>query len=145
MPSTGSKKEAFREKIRDKGLRATAPRVAVLRLLKEAKKPLSQRDVATHLGTDDWDQSTLYRNLTDLVEVNLARVASRIGGIVRYQYVGESEDLHHHPHFACRVCGQVECVPPEILQTLQDPKWSKAFKDNELEITGKCASCRRRT
>mgnify|MGYP001449073792 CR=1 FL=1 len=137
-------KENLRALIRGAGLRATAPRVAVLNLLMNSKRPLSCTEVTEVLGQDDWDQATLYRNLVTLVDSKLARVASRVGGISRYQFRTANEGSHSHAHFACRDCGDVECVPPKVLEALNDAKWREAFSDVELEITGKCKKCRSR-
>ena len=68
-----------RDRIREAGLRATAPRVAVLRLLIASDKPLSHTGVVEAIGEDGWDQATLYRNLVKLVEAGLARSARRGG------------------------------------------------------------------
>ena len=80
----GSAREDAKARIHEAGLRATAPRVAVLALLATSDKPLSHSEVVVAIGDVDWDQATLYRNLVKLVEANLARVASRVDGVVRY-------------------------------------------------------------
>ncbi len=57
------------KKILKAGLRSTAPRVAVLQLYYCASgRPLSHGEVLETLGHDDWDQTTLYRNLLKLEE-----------------------------------------------------------------------------
>ena len=57
-----------KKQIRDLGLRVTAPRLAVLRVLAEAERPLSHSEVVLRLGDDAvWDRATVYRNLVALV------------------------------------------------------------------------------
>lgn len=126
--------------IRDAGLRATAPRVAVLRLLTASPKPLSHSEVIEALGEDEWDQATLYRNLLKLAEVNLARVASQMGGIIRYE-VRADDDPHVHPHFSCEKCGKVECLPGAKLGGKVDLRWHESLEGSQLQLIGSCPDC----
>jgi Fur family ferric uptake transcriptional regulator len=133
-----------RKALRDAGLRATAPRVAVLQLLDQAKKPVSHSDVVEALGDETWDQATLYRNLLKLVEVNMARVASRASGITRYERALPDDGPHHHPHFACSDCGNVLCLPGVQVKVTPNSKWGPAIRDAELQVVGSCPDCRKR-
>jgi Fur family transcriptional regulator, ferric uptake regulator len=142
MPSLT--REEARRRVHDAGLRATAPRVAVLQLLTESARPLSHSEVVDALGNGDWDQATLYRNLLKLVDADLAHVASRVGGITRYEVRSEDDDPHLHPHFACRDCGSVECLTGAELTPPRDPAWREALLDAELQVVGRCPSCRGR-
>lgn len=135
-------REEARRMIHDAGLRATAPRVAVLRLLGDAKRPLSHAEVVERIGTDDWDAATLYRNLIKLDEAGLARVASRVGGVTRFEAQGEDEPAHVHPHFACRDCGNVTCLHDATLSIPKDEAWRDALLDADLQVVGQCPSCR---
>ena len=65
--------EETRAAVRAKGLRATPSRLAVLELLRASDSPMSHGDVADRLANQAWDRATIYRNLTDLAEVGLAR------------------------------------------------------------------------
>lgn len=135
-------REEGRRRLHDAGLRATAPRVAVLRLLSTAKRPLSHAEVVDRIGTDDWDAATLYRNLIKLDEAGLARVASRVGGVTRFEAHGEDEPAHVHPHFACRDCGDVICLHDTTLSIPKDEAWREALLDADLQVVGQCPSCR---
>ncbi len=129
--------------LHDAGLRATAPRVAVLRLLSDTERPLSHAEVVAKIGTDDWDAATLYRNLIKLDEAGLARVASRVGGITRFEAQRADEPAHVHPHFACRDCGNVICLHDTTLSIPKDESWREALLDADLQVVGRCPSCRR--
>jgi Fur family ferric uptake transcriptional regulator len=130
-----------KQRIHGAGLRATAPRVAVLRLLAAADKPLSHTEVVEAIDGEDWDQATLYRNLVKLVEVNLARVASKVGGVARYEARGDDDGPHLHPHFSCRTCGAVECLPEAKLTGPVDRRWSRSLETSELQLIGECPGC----
>lgn len=113
----------------------------MLQLLFSTEKPLSHTDVVREIGSDDWDQTTLYRNLLKLVEVDLARIASRVGGVVRYDACGDDDDPHLHPHFHCRSCGVVACLPKAKLAGPVGRRWGQALKAAELQVVGDCPDC----
>jgi Fur family ferric uptake transcriptional regulator len=134
-------RDEAKQRIHEAGLRATAPRVAVLRLLASAEKPLSHTEVVGAIGSEDWDQATLYRNLLRLVEVDLARVASKVGGVTRYEARGDDDSPHLHPHFSCRTCGSVECLPEAKLTGPVDRRWNRSLETSELQLIGDCPDC----
>lgn len=140
MTSQISRAEA-KQRVNDAGLRATAPRVAVLRLLVKSPRPLSHSEVVEAIGVNDWDQATLYRNLQKLVDADLARIASRVDGIARYESRGETEGPHLHPHFSCRSCGSVECLPEASLAGPVEQRWRTSLATSELQLTGDCPDC----
>ena len=131
-----------RRRLHEAGLRATAPRVAVLRLLHESARPLSHAEVVERIGTDEWDSATLYRNLIKLDEVGLARVASRVAGVTRFEAQEHGSDPHIHPHFACRECGAVTCLHDAKLTIPSQSAWRDALLDADLQVVGRCPSCR---
>src|SRR4029079_9766551 len=65
--------ETLRAAVRNAGLRATPSPIAVLHLLRAASSPVSHGDVVAKLASQAWDPATIYRNLTDLSDVGLAR------------------------------------------------------------------------
>jgi Fur family ferric uptake transcriptional regulator len=125
------------------GLRATAPRVAVLRLLAQTNRPISHTEVVEAMVDQDWDQATIYRNLLKLVHANLARIVNKIGGITRYEIIKNRDNNHLHPHFACRVCGDVQCLPKiktKIFGKIEQAWWS-SLAASELQLIGDCPNC----
>lgn len=131
----------IRKKLRELGLRVTAPRLAVLRVLAAAERPLSHTEVVTALGEDiAWDRATVYRNLIALVGVNLVRVASHAGGITRYELVSKAKDCSH-PHFVCDDCGVISCLPQTEVVTPKKAQWAKALRSAEIQFVGRCPSC----
>jgi len=131
----------LKSRLREAGLRATGPRMAVLKLLDDSVKPLSHTEVVEAIGAADWDQATLYRNLQKLVESDLARVANRVGGVARYEARGDDDTPHLHPHFSCRSCGSVECLPEAKLAGPVSRRWHKSLAASELQLIGDCPDC----
>ena len=137
--------EALREEIRETGLRATASRIAVLRLLRTSEHPVSHGDVKRVFREEAWDPATLYRNLMDFSEVGLTRRADVGDRLWRFEYIGsESEhDNAEHPHFVCTECGVVECLDGVDLQIAPGKDGPKALRRGEVEVQlrGRCNDC----
>jgi Fur family ferric uptake transcriptional regulator len=131
----------IKERLRELGLRVTASRLAVLRVLAEAERPLSHAEVVDVLGDDaTCDRATVYRNLVALVGIQLARVASHAGGVVRYE-IAKDESHRAHPHFLCDGCGVVSCLPETEVLTPKKAKWSKSLAGAEVQFVGRCPTC----
>ena len=131
-----------RRLLQNKGLRITAPRLAVLRVLFDAQRPLAHKEVLDRMGDSDWDPATIYRNLVKFREVGLAVVASRADGLDRYEMAGRHGADHMHPHFVCDDCGQVKCLPIEIAPTLPvDGRWADSIARAALQLRGECPDC----
>lgn len=130
-----------RRRLRESGLRVTAPRVAVLGVLAKAEGPLSFTQVCDQLSDADVDQATIYRNLVKLREVGLTLVVSRIEGIDRYVLAGDHDDGHRHPHFLCRDCGQVSCLDEVQLALPTTDPWAESIRGAMMQLLGHCPDC----
>ena len=135
-----------KELLRGAGLRVTAPRLAVLRVLLEAAGPISHSEVLGHLGETDWDPATIYRNLVKLRESGLTRIVSRADGIDRYALTrGQEDDEHRHPHFVCQDCGRVSCLPAELTTSIvMEGPWADSVRQAMVQLRGECPDCRER-
>ena len=138
---TGLSKDEARESLRAKGLRCTAPRLAVLMALASRERPQSHTELVGVLRDEDLDQATIYRNLVKLTEAELVRVASNIGGVRRYELVGAEPEPHLHPHFSCTSCGQVTCLAAVAVLREVEAAWQAALDRAELQFVGVCPAC----
>ncbi len=139
-------KHEARKLLHDSALRATAPRLAVLRVLAEARSPLSYTEVLDRLGETAWDPSTIYRNLVKLRDARVASVVSRAEGIDRYVLAQPQSDGHRHPHFICEDCGRVACLPAELVELMSmEGPWAASIKGAAVELRGECPDCLSRT
>ena len=131
-----------RSLLSEKGLRVTAPRVAVLSVLAASKTPISHTKVLDKLKNSNWDPATIYRNLTKLCEAKVAVVVSRANGIARYALASAHDASHHHPHFICDTCGQVACLVSEIAISLKSVgRWADAIQNATVQLRGHCPEC----
>jgi Fur family transcriptional regulator, ferric uptake regulator len=143
MP-TGTSETSVRRDLRAAGLRATAPRLAVLALLRRSRLPLSHPEVVQRLRTHRWDRATLYRNLTDLARVGLAHRTELGDRVWRFAASGQPT-AHRHPHFVCRDCGAVDCLENVTVQVAPARTAPTALRRDEIEILlkGRCDRCRK--
>ncbi|MBM4269714.1 MAG: transcriptional repressor [Deltaproteobacteria bacterium] len=140
-PSREKRTALLRERLRSAGLRTTLPRIEVLSRLDGASSPLSHADLAQQLVPLGFDRATVYRNLNDLVEADLATRVD-VGDHV-WRFESRREDTaraREHPHFLCNDCGDVVCLPG-----LAIPSRGKADARigdiQDVVLRGRCASC----
>jgi len=129
--------------LKTRGLRATAPRLAVLQAIAAQSSPISHSQLLKLLPTGALDGATVYRNLTRLSEQGILSVVSRAGGMARYALAhGAEESPHHHPHFVCSDCDQIRCLPQgEIPLPAVDGPWADAVARATLQLQGRCPDC----
>lgn len=133
-----------RERLRQSGLKATSPRLAVLRLLDEADGPLTHAEVVSALAGTGIDRATVYRNLIDLTEAGLARRSDFGDHVWRFRVSGAREMGPDHPHFVCQSCGDVVCLPTETVSFKAPHGAPRSLRTGAVavELRGVCDKCR---
>lgn len=131
-----------RETIQNHSLRATSSRLAVLGLLMERGEPMSHAEVFEALGVEQWDRTTIYRNLVDMSDVGILRRWELGDRVWRFEFVDHHHHESEHPHFVCTDCGKVTCLPELILSNVPTSS-PVAVKHGEVEIQlrGVCDEC----
>lgn len=127
------------DRLRGAGLRRTGSRIAVLDRLARADAPVSHAEVADILEPLDFDRATVYRNLVDLVEVNLAKRVDLGDHVWRFSLIRENEPMHglEHPHLVCDDCGAVICRPDIKVEIAAE----RALQPLEVQLRGQCDDC----
>ena len=139
-------RDEARKLLHESALRATAPRLAVLRVLAEARSPPSHTEVPGRLGETDWNPATIYRNLVKLRDAGVAPVVSCTNGIDRYALVGAEDEGHRHPHFFCEHCGRVACLPAQLTASMSmSGPWAASIQNAMVQLRGECPECIQRT
>ena len=135
-------KDEARSLLKSHGLRSTGPRVAVLRVLATADRPLSYREVHGRIEEMGWDPTTIYRNLVKLRDARIAPVVTRAEGIDRYALAGADEGRHRHPHFLCEDCGLLACLPADVVSsTSAEGPWAASIERAMVQLRGTCPDC----
>ena len=95
-------------RLRRLGLRATAPRLAVLAMLAEVGGHQSADELVAALRQAGYPhaRTTVYNALQDLARAGLVREAPVAAGALRYE-----ADTAPHYHFVCRNCGLIINLP----------------------------------
>ena len=123
-------KKGFEELLREKGLKVTAQRIAVLSALSD--RPDS------HL--------TIYRTIQILLELKIIDRIYLDDGYVRYElgHVYEDEDSHHHHHLICVKCGRVMSFQGDLLEEFEkriEKETGFQIQDHEVKLYGYCVNC----
>ena len=132
----------LRTMIRDAKLRATASRVAVLRVLHGRSGPTSHPELCEALRSGGWDRATLFRNLVDLTNAGLLRKRDLGDRLWRYELANLGDDASDHPHFLCTVCGDIRCLP-DIAVSMPSGTGPQSLRLGQVEIQfrGTCDAC----
>jgi len=140
----GSEVANARNLLRSVGLRATAPRLAVLRMLLREPRPLSHVEIWHALQNGGFDRATVFRNLHDLVK---AGVSSRVDvGDHTWRFERRSvrrSQPAEHSHFVCERCGSVAClggVRVKFSRRASDA--SRIGNVSAVVLRGRCPACR---
>jgi Fe2+ or Zn2+ uptake regulation protein len=131
------------QSLRDRGLRVTRPRVAVLEAL-DAEPHLRAEQVISAVRADgEVSSQAVYDVLNTLSAHGLVRRIQPRGSVARYEL--ETGDNHHH--VVCRRCGRVtdvECATGEApCLDLPETTSLHGFTVDEAEVTwwGRCPAC----
>lgn len=131
-------------------LRKTPVRLGVLEVLATEKHPLDANDIIDKLPKHI-DRVTVYRTLNTFVEKNIVH---RVRGEDRsWRYAageptghGEHKQAgHHHAHFVCDDCGEVECledteIPQNFVKSM-NVESAYRVKYPEVTLHGSCPKC----
>jgi Fur family ferric uptake transcriptional regulator len=138
-------RDALRAQLREAGLRATMPRVLVLEHLRAAAAPVSHPELTEALAGQGVDRATLYRNLSDLAEAGLLHRTDHGDHVWRYELRKPAESHEGgHPHFVCRSCGDVQCLPASVVELHHArgvPRSLRARGELEVHLRGVCDRC----
>jgi Fur family transcriptional regulator, stress-responsive regulator len=136
--------EGITVRLREAGLRVTAPRVSVLAVLDEAHDHPRIDQIIDRVRASGVSISTqaAYDVCEALHRAGLAQKIAPSGGPVRF----ESRTGDNHHHLVCRDCGltvDVDCSIGEA--PCLDPVDARGFAIHEAEVTywGRCPTCQK--
>lgn len=130
--------------LRERGLRATRQRLAVLAVLLAACRPLSAPELIATLDTTGIDFTTVYRALDMLVSEAIARAVGTLQPERRFEIHAPFGAPSLHPHVQCRRCGILSCIKQGLLPapTLPFDVGGFLVERTDLYLLGWCAECR---
>lgn len=133
----------FAERLRRQSRKLTGPRLAILRVLRERRQPLSSKEVWSALPPGESDLATIYRSLHLLEDLEMVRRFDLGDGVARYVLLDEPDDGHHH-HLICRQCAEVieldECFVEQAERQIARQSGYTGLT-HRLEFFGLCPKC----
>lgn len=134
-----------KQALRDAALRATAARVAVMKLLGSAGTPMSHAEVVEALAEFGFDQSTLFRCLNEIADAGLVSRLDLGDQTRRFELRKAGGEVEFtHPHFMCVDCGELTCMKDYSVQITpsRGPRRDKLGIVTEIMIRGHCGNCK---
>jgi Fur family ferric uptake transcriptional regulator/Fur family peroxide stress response transcriptional regulator len=123
-----------------KGLKMTPQRRIIIDYLQDATHHPTAEEVllAVNEKFPMTSRATVYNTLNWLKDEGLVQEVWE-GGSIRFD---PNTDYHHH--FICRVCGQVEDMPADLMGAVNLAALGRQQKVETVEVTlrGVCAVCR---
>ncbi|MEA3289284.1 MAG: transcriptional repressor [Campylobacterota bacterium] len=113
--------------IKDKNIKLTTARVALLEILKKADSPLCYDDIKSDISMD---KATFYRNITKFEQQEILN-SFESNDKKRYFEL----KLTPHAHFVCIKCNSVECI--DNLNIKLD-----GYEVQNVIINGICKKCK---
>lgn len=129
-------------RLKECGVRPSAIRKLVLRVLDAASAPLSVQDIENQLQTVD--RSSVSRSLAAFTTAELIHTITDGSGSVKYELCRQGNGGHHsdeHVHFRCERCGRTICLPQNPVPEVKLPE-GYTFLSANFIITGVCPKCR---
>jgi Fur family ferric uptake transcriptional regulator len=114
------------EIIKNKKIKLTTARVALLEILQVAKKPLSYEDIKSDISMD---KATFYRNIAKFEEQGILN-SFESNDKKRYFELR----LIPHAHFVCVNCNKIECLNDLDIKL-------DGYLVNNVIVNGKCKDC----
>ena len=130
-----------REMLKAAKLYCTAGRVAILKVLMKADKPLSQDQIAQKSGKERFDKVTIYRTLESLLGVGLVHKVFIDKRARHFELAHNCTERQCHPHFTCTSCGNTTCLTGVILPMAKSPHKGFVIHRQQVRLEGLCPTC----
>jgi len=131
------------DRLRRKSRKVTAPRQAILSILRARSHPMSTKEIFSALPQGDCDLATVYRSINLLESMGMVKRFEFGDGIARFELLQEGDDGHHH-HLVCTRCAGIveidECGMHELESKIAQRNRFKAVT-HKLEFFGICPQC----
>lgn len=127
--------------LRTAKLYCTTGRVAILKVLLKAGKPLSQDEIAHRSGEGHFDKVTIYRTLESLLKVGLVHKVFIDKRARHFELARHCTEHQCHPHFTCTSCGQTHCLTEISLPMAKSPHKGFIIRRQQVRLEGLCPAC----
>jgi Fur family ferric uptake transcriptional regulator len=129
--------------LHEAGLSQTRQRAAVLTVMIRAECPLSAGEILHRTDPGQKiNRVTVYRILSSFRDNRIIRELPTDRGTKLYEMACRHNPVH--PHFFCKACRTMTCLPPvKVSQAAQWMAGKDAFRidDVQVHVTGICRQC----
>ena len=130
-----------REMLKAAKLYCTDCRVAILKILMKARRPLTQEQIARRLGGMRLDKVTIYRTLGSLFKAGVVHRAFIDERAQHFELADHCSERQCHPHFTCTSCGVTFCLTGLFLPLVKGLRKGFIVRRQQVKIEGLCSSC----
>jgi len=131
------------DQLRRRSRKLTGPRQAILGVLCQQVRPLSNKEVLGALPSSNCNLATIYRSMHLLEEMGLVKRFDLGDGVRRFELICPGDEGHHH-HLVCTRCTSVveveDCTLVELERRVAARNGFKAVT-HRLEFFGLCPAC----
>ncbi len=131
----------IRQTLKKSGLYCTKCRVAILKVLLKADKPLRQEQIAKRLGKKHFNKVSIYRTLASLLEIGLVHKAFMHERAWHFELAHNCSETQCHPHFTCASCGKTYCLTGVTLPMATSPHKGFIIHRQQVRLEGLCPAC----
>ncbi len=119
----------------------TNPRVAILALLMQARKPQTADEIAVSLASAGPNKVTIYRTLETLVNAGLVHKVFLQERCRHFELSGNCSRSQYHPHFTCTNCGDTHCLTEMSPPMAKSPHKGFLIRRQRIQLEGLCPKC----
>lgn len=123
------------------GLYCTEARVAILKVLLQALRPMRQDQIAQRLVHKAMNKVTIYRTLESLVKVGLVHRAFIQKRAWHFELADQCSETQCHPHFTCSNCGTTHCLTEFSVPMAPSPYKGFVIHHQQVRLEGLCPAC----
>ncbi len=131
-----------RQMLRTARLYCTEARIAILKVLLQARRPVRQDQIAEQLTEKTTNKVTIYRTLESLVKVGLVHRAFMHERAWHFELANHCSETQCHPHFTCSNCGTTYCLMEFSMPMAPSHYKGFAIHHQQVRLEGLCPACR---
>jgi len=130
-----------RQMLRTAGLYCTEGRIAILRVLLQARRPVRQDQIGERLADKATNKVTIYRTLESLVKVGLVHRAFMQKRAWHFELADHCSETQCHPHFTCSNCGTTHCLTEFSVPMAPRSYRGFVIHHQQVRLEGLCPAC----
>jgi Fur family ferric uptake transcriptional regulator len=123
------------------GLKKTRQRIDILKVLVNAKRPLTAEQIGCRLAGESPNKVTIYRTIESFVDAGLVHRAYLRDRTQHYELGEHCTQMQCHPHFTCTKCGSTRCMPDSTVGMVKGLEQGFVVHRQQVRLEGICPRC----